>query len=100
MKPLIVVAVLGLGVGMSAGAAQFTLLIYEHPQDLAKRADTGLSKLSSGSNPVRSLDGCLMIDGENLQGAPDMAAQVPATVTGGTAEVRPAYPLSDMNAVC
>lgn len=99
MKPLIVVAVLGLGVGMSAGAAQYTLLIYEHPQELAKRTDTGLSKQSSGSDPVRSLDSCLMIDGESLPGALDRAAQVPATVTGGAAEVRPAYPMSDMNAV-
>lgn len=41
MKPLILVAALGLGVGVSAGAAQYTLLVYEHPQELAKRADTG-----------------------------------------------------------
>lgn len=41
MKPLILVAVLGLGVGVSAGAAQYTLLVYEPPQEFAKRTDNG-----------------------------------------------------------
>jgi hypothetical protein len=67
MKPLILMAVLGLGVGVSAGAAQYTLLLRDHQQARVERPDTGATG-RAGGNPL--------IGVKNPPDAPDRAARL------------------------
>ncbi|MBX9961456.1 MAG: hypothetical protein K2Y35_00265 [Burkholderiales bacterium] len=75
MQPLILMAALGLGVGVSAGAAQYTLLVHDHSQERAQRPGTGATGRSGGNfvigvkNPPDALVLAARLSTETIRGA-------------------------------
>ena len=75
MQPLILMAALGLSVGVSAGAAQYTLLIHDHPQERTQRPGTGAtgrvgSNFAIGvKNPPDTLVLVARLSAEPIRGA-------------------------------